>query len=199
VDTDYNHQAFGCLTPTISTITYFKLDYIYSIIWLLHLFRYSPQLKVLHVKLFNGVLDDDDSQNRYPTKKPIVFPCALNMHILVLKNCYCEPISIEYIRRACPYLKQFYLNSRVDYSYYDNTVRKPISDPIFWQSMIDQWGQHLINLNIAIKGDDSFMDEDLTTDFWQLRSWQVKTVHSPPYFIIQNNEKTLDSSLLSII
>jgi hypothetical protein len=65
--------------------------------------------------------------------------------------------------------------------------------------MIDQWGQHLINLNIAIKGDDLFMDEDLTTDFWQLRSWQVKTLHSPPYFIIQNNEKPLDSSLLSII
>ncbi|CAF3774124.1 unnamed protein product [Adineta steineri] len=199
MDTDYNHQAFGLLTPTISTITYFKLGYIYSIIWLLHLFRYSPQLKVLHVEQFVGVLDDDDRQNRYPSKNPIIFPCALNMHIVVLKNCYCESISIEYILRACPYLKQFYLNYPLDYSNYDDIVRKQLRDPIFWQSMIDQWGQHLINLNITIKGDESFVDEDLTSGFWQLRSWQVKTLHSPSYFIIRTNEKILDSSLLSTI
>ncbi|CAF3885457.1 unnamed protein product, partial [Rotaria sp. Silwood1] len=172
MDTDYNHQAFGCLTPTISTITYFKLGYIYSIIWLLHLFRYAPQLKVLHIEVFDGVLDDDDRQNRYSTKKPIIFPCALNMHILILKNCYCEPISIEYILRACPYLKQFYLNSAMEYSNQDDAVRTKMRDPLFWQSMIHQWGQNLINLYITIKGDDSFIDEDLTTDFWRSRLWQ---------------------------
>ncbi|CAF2003591.1 unnamed protein product [Rotaria magnacalcarata] len=195
-DTDYNHQAFGCLTPTISAITYFKIGCIYSIIWLLHLFRYSPQLKILHVEEFGGVLDDDDYRNRIPTKKPIIFPCALNLHILVLKICYFEPIAIEYIFRACPHLKQFDLNSALDYYTHNDTIRQQINDRMFWQSMIHQWGQNLIRLNITIKVSDDSIDEDLTTDFWRLRFWHVRTSHSPPYFIIETDEKILGSSLV---
>ncbi|CAF2528366.1 unnamed protein product [Rotaria sp. Silwood2] len=197
MDTEYNHESFGCLSPTISTIRYFKLGHIYSIIWLIHLFRYSPQLKVLYVDEIYTVLDDGDFFNRYPTKKPIIFPCAINMHIFVVKNCYCEPISIEYILRACPYLKQLYLNSTVDYINHHQTIRTQIYNPIVWQSMIDQWGQHLINLNITIKGDETFLDQDLTTEFWRLKSWQVKTLRSPPCFIIQNDHKIFDYFSLS--
>ncbi|CAF4614324.1 unnamed protein product [Rotaria sp. Silwood2] len=195
MDTEYNHQAFGCLTSTISTITHLKLGHIYSIIWLLHLFRYTTQLKVLNLDEFYGVLDDDDPFNSYPTKNPIVFPCAVNMHVLIVKNSYCETISIEYILRACPYLKKFYLNSTHDYFNYETMIRTEIYSPIFWQSMIEQWGQHLINLNITIQGSDTFLDEDLTTLFWRSRFWQIKTLHSPPSFIIQNNNIIFNSIL----
>ena len=189
MDTDYYHHAFGCLTPTISTIRYFKLSEVYSIIWLMHLFRYSPQLKGLHIEMISAVLDEDDFHNRYPTKKPIIFPCALTMHILVIKNCYYEPISIEYILRACPYLKQFHINSTLEFSYYEEQIRVQLFDPMIWQSMINQWGQNLIDLKVTLQGDQTFVDEDRSNEFWRSRSWQVKTSSSPPHFIIQTQKQ----------